>query len=1129
MLRLRLLGPFALLRADSEITDLTLRDNTSRTLLKCLALHSGQAVPREVLVEWLWPGSAPAAGLASLRAAISHLRRSLEPQLRRAAESRLILRRPPGYLFRSSELCTVDLELYKEAASQAEQQAAAGDWPAVLAAAARAEDLVQGDLLACEPFAEWAAQARAEFCNLRAGLLELALLAASRLGCWETVRTTAATALGVDPLREGFYRHLMAAYAALGEPALALSTFDRCRRVLAEELGADPSAATMCVYAGLLTTPGRATAADQIAAATADQVAPPPPAAPRAPSEQTGPICLDPLNLPLVGRRKWLELLPARLRAGGLIVISGDPGVGKTRLAAQLLQTLARDGVQVLKAQCNPLEHGAFQPLAEALGPLWPTAAAAAPLPAGDDDWQPSEETQVFSQCLARLQQIARQRPVVLFLDDLHWADQDTLAFVSHLLRQGKGQPLTVLATLRLAELADAERVRSLLAQARRAGHLTEAPLTALTEADLLALLQPLSAEAAAKTADLARQLYNESGGNPLFAVERLRELLAAGILQPASDGRWRWDDHLSLSDRPLLTPALELLQERVADLSEPALRLLQTAALLGGHAPFRWLCAACRAEPRDLLNELDELLSRRLLMELPRAGVPSYGLGHHLIQEAVVSQLSAARKTEMHRQIGQALAELAESDTGVPPAQVAQHLLLAGEQPAALDWLQRTARAARAAHALREAAAYAERALALATELGLATTEAQCAEDLADVLWNQGARGQRLTELYRRSLAHAPEVGDRCRRRLKLVATYLGVENDLAIALAEQTLELAESANLQEYVGPALQRLAMAHFYAADYEKALQLQHAALTAYNARGDEADAAAGHLIVASIHQQMGNLEASRTMAVAAAARFEAIGHAVGQAQSRMKLAEACCFLSRWPEALQWGEAAVLQAEQVGLSGVAGWARLYVGWAHHRLGNLAGAAAALQAALNEAENLDAHRLRIDAQLFLAAVRADQGDIAAAKSLSAQAMAGAAQLNELMFAVIAAAARAYVLWQAGETAGALQAARHGLELGRGKVRHALVYVLSVLGEIEVDLGLTEAALNTAAQLLVVARKGGLPFEEAIALRIRGRALLAAGQAAAGAAELHAAAERLRDLGAALEVERTEAMLSP
>ena len=280
------------------------------------------------------------------------------------------------------------------------------------------------------------------------------------------------------------------------------------------------------------------------------------PPAPAAPS----------LHLPFVGRgREWLLLSEALARAlagrGEVVLLAGQPGIGKTRLLEELAGLAAARGAQVLAGRCYELErNAAYVPIVEALRGHLPTlasmpppcpaaqlAALAALLPELADVWpdlpphHPLPPDEERTRLLAALAQVIRgcacAQPVVLLLDDLQWADPSTLQTLHYLGRQAGEQALLLVGAYRSTRVDADHPLAALREQLARSGILTEIALPAFAEADVVLLLNLLSGEG--DTAELAEQLYRETRGHPYFLAEVLRTFVQEKLVAVDAQGRW--------------------------------------------------------------------------------------------------------------------------------------------------------------------------------------------------------------------------------------------------------------------------------------------------------------------------------------------------------------------------------------------------------------------------------------------------------------------------------------------------------------------------------------------------------------------------------------------------------------
>jgi DNA-binding CsgD family transcriptional regulator/tetratricopeptide (TPR) repeat protein len=413
----------------------------------------------------------------------------------------------------------------------------------------------------------------------------------------------------------------------------------------------------------------------------------------------------------LVGRSMELAQLEAALAdaaAGrpGLAFVVGESGVGKSRLVSELQDRAAEQDVRVLSGDCVELGEGelAYAPLVSALRSLVrdgdpvldqlpgeSRAELATLLPglsagAGREPLRGrGDQARVFEALLGVLDGLAREQTVLLVIEDLHWADASTRAFLRFLAATMCGEPLLVVATYRPDELHRRHPLRPLLAELERVRAL-RVDLAGLTRDELRDQLAGILG--ADPDPALVERLYARSEGNPLFT----EELLAAGL-----DGRGALP--------PSLAAALALRVERLPADAQEVARVLSAS----GRLEHFMLEGVSELEPRALRDALREAVAAHVVV----ASGDRYALRHALLREALYDDLLPGERTDLHRR----LATVREA--GPPPsaqgaAAIAHHYLAAGDQPAALAAAVRAGRAAMDVQAYREGAALFERALEL-------------------------------------------------------------------------------------------------------------------------------------------------------------------------------------------------------------------------------------------------------------------------------------------------------------------------------------------------------------------------------------------------------------------------------
>src|SRR5690348_4738956 len=486
---------------------------------------------------------------------------------------------------------------------------------------------------------------------------------------------------------------------------------------------------------------------------------------------------------PLVGRQAELAALGTALREaarghGSVVLVTGEPGLGKTRLVQECRRRVAR-GTRWLEGSCasyaSSTPYGLYQQLlanwagvtpdqpaavtgpalervlaAVRAGDLFPLLARMMGLPPGAalGRMGPGElQKQTFAAWRTLISRLAAAGPAVLVLEDLHWADPTSLRLTFDLARLAAGRRLLILATSR----PEAAPVLDGL-DARR---LTLEPLAGAAEEELARSLMGEGTSREVLDAVLA-----SADGNPLFLEERLSSLLETRALV-REQGAWR----LSPSAGPQLPQALErMVRSRVDRLSPAARDAVRPASVLGFEFPLSLLTAVCATgEPLD--SALDELRDKDFLHEVPGRAEPVYRFRHALIQEATYNGLLRAERRLLHGRAAWALEAAAEGRTDEVAAVLGRHFAAAGEPERALRYYEMAGDHATASFANDEAISSFRSALAIAGD-GEAAVDLQA--KLANVLWRTQRRGQ-AREAFQAGLRAIP-AGDTLRQAHLLI-----------------------------------------------------------------------------------------------------------------------------------------------------------------------------------------------------------------------------------------------------------------------------------------------------------------------------------------------------------------------
>jgi len=414
----------------------------------------------------------------------------------------------------------------------------------------------------------------------------------------------------------------------------------------------------------------------------------------------------------LVGRERELATLRAALAAaragrGSLVLLGGEAGIGKTALAEELLVEVGAQGALVLVGRCYDLaETPPYGPWVEALARA-PQDETAPPRPDFDGGGATSQAA-LFAGVRDYLAALAARRPVVLLLDDLHWADPASLDLLRAVARSLDDLPLLVLATYRADEVTRRHPLARLLPTLVREARAARLDLRPLDDAGLGALVAARYALPPPDAARLVAALGARAEGNPFYARELLRALEEAGVLTPAADG-WQLGDLAAVRVPPLLR---QVIDARVDRLGEDARGQLAVAAVIGQAVPLALWATVSDVPEDDLIAVAERAIAAGLLTE-PRGGA-GLRFAHALIREALYEGLGGLRRPGWHRRTAEVLATGPRPD----PEAVAYHFRQARD-PRAAAWLVAAGEAAQRAYAWPTAVARYEAALALLETTG--------------------------------------------------------------------------------------------------------------------------------------------------------------------------------------------------------------------------------------------------------------------------------------------------------------------------------------------------------------------------------------------------------------------------
>ncbi|MBK8902386.1 MAG: AAA family ATPase [Anaerolineaceae bacterium] len=688
LLRLLLLGPPRIER-DDQILEVDTRKATA--LLAYLAL-SGERPSRDWLAAFLWPDTDDRRAKAALRRTLSALKAAV------GAKALFANREVIGL---ETDAAWCDVTAFQQALQQGNL--------------AEAVELYRDDFLAgfslrdSLPFDDWQLQQQE---SLRRELIQaLAQLAQSTTG--QTAVTHARRWCQIDPLREEAHRTLMRLLAENGRSADALLQYRNCVRILDEELGVPPLPETTELYHDIQND--RVTQSGKVTRWQGDKV--------------TGETSVT-LSSPLVGRDAELHQMQQLYQQvgpdGRLLIIEGEPGIGKTRLAETLVDWAAANGAAALTARCYEGETNlAYAPLIQALqagltpeavqhlhmlpdhhlaeaARLLPQLAEGRSLPPHSSLSGPGEQVRFYEGVIQTLLALlAGPVPGILWLDDVHWLDAASLELLLYLLHRWRERPLLTLFCWRAEDLPANSPLNMLAAKLRRENACQFVRPNRFTPAQIEALL---TASGRPFTPDLLQQLHRETEGLPMFVVAYLDALIA--------------------SDEPLTPPASfavpasvrDLLHQRLAQVNETERQILQTAAAIGHSFDLLLVQAASGRSDEETVTALETLTARGLLVEQTSRDRAAYDFSHDKLRVLVYEETGLARRRLLHRRLATTLVADRAPSAAVS-AQIATHYQHAGLEQEAAAYFVLAGDQARALFAHQDALHFYQAALALGAD----------------------------------------------------------------------------------------------------------------------------------------------------------------------------------------------------------------------------------------------------------------------------------------------------------------------------------------------------------------------------------------------------------------------------
>jgi DNA-binding SARP family transcriptional activator len=855
---LTLLGPFDVAGPDGPVR---LGATKERLLLALLAIRANEVVSASQLIDGLWGEDPPATALKTVHGHVSRVRKMLEG----AGLGAALTTRDPGYLLRVDP-DHIDAVRFERHARAGRRALAEADPRGAEQELTRGLSLWSGEALAdCRRDSEVIAAEAVRLDELRMNAIEDLTDAQLALGQHAAIVGDLESLLTRHPLRERLWGALMIALYRSQRQADALRAYQRARDALIETLGVEPSAELRRLEAAML----RADPSLELTVLSPSMAA-----SPSSPASSSARLVGWATSGPaLVGREPELSTLTqlwkrARDGARQVAVIGGEPGIGKTRLAAEIAVLAKVDGARVLYGRCDEDLGVPYQPFVEALREyvetcddaalagglgrysgelvrLVPELSSRLPDAAAPLHSDPAtEQYRLFQAVVEWLLAASDAEPLVIVLDDLHWAAQPTVLLLRHVMRSERAGRFLLLATYRQSELHDAHPLSEMLADANVSAPTSQMERIDLHGLDARAVARFVESASGRDLGDaghrFAQTVHVETAGNPFFVNEIVRSLMESGEFDSTVVGT---DESHDRRPRDIRIPpaARDVVLRRLGRLSDDVQHVLALAAVVGTEFDVDVLEALVDVDVDALITALEDGVAARLIVE---ARPNRFSFAHAITRGALYDRLSESRRLRLHGRVADAMEVTYAGDLSAHSSELAYHYADANPDKA-VRYAIEAAEAALDSLAFEDAVNVGRRGLA-AVERARATGALVPLAEECDLLLALGkaelrsGKGGRRTLL--RAYAAARELGDEHRQAAAVLAINRGffsrigrTDHDL-VAAVEHAIEAQPPGDTPE-LATLLATLASELVWAPDGERRFEISDRALAMARRIGD----------------------------------------------------------------------------------------------------------------------------------------------------------------------------------------------------------------------------------------------------------------------------------------------------
>lgn len=1032
----------------------------TQSLLAYLIIHCNRSHLRDELAALFWGDRDDAHAHHSLTTALWRIRRLLGKEYLLSDSTRV--------QFNPHSAFWLDITEFEKRVKRIPAN------PADLAAAV---DLYRGDLL--EGFYDdWCIEERYYFESLYLDALKRLVDWHEARSNWGEVLVYTQKYLAHDSLMQNMHLARIRAMLALGDRAGARHQWQVCCETRQQELHALPSPEVLREAEDLLG------------------------------AEFTIPLLIEPLpekkpppwnqleRPPFVGRRQEMAVLQALWEQaaqgrGHMIFISGEAGVGKTRLTEEFAALVRWHGGMVARGHCFQSEHILpNQLLGEMLRdlvrqeneillglPAWARNELARLVP----EWNPpkvqptsstgplqaDQQSILFTAMVTLIRQFASQSPLLVVLEDLHWATFTTLAAIHYLVRRTGDVPVLYLATFRPEDVFQNPALSSITAQLTRDGLAQNLALERLTREEIAELVQrTMNAEAG-----YGNRLYDHTQGNAFYTIETLRALAGA----PLPEGRL-----------PVPDTVRDLIQSRLEQLSPTAREWITWAAVAGRAFDLELVRRACGVDENTALEAVDELLRQGFLCEASGMAGSDYEFVHQLVHQATYMGIHHRRRRRLHRLIGEAMEGLIK-DHSSAASTLAYHFDTSGEFEKALQYHDLAAQVTATDFAWQEAEEHLGRMLWLIEQLDPQQGDSEYLHRRGQILIRRAELHSLQARLKERDAdleALNALADNHCDEYLRLQtriqrARYLNLDAryEQAIGIAREGLILAEQLQDNAAHSYLLSQIGFAHYFLGKPKSALCSLDTALRMTPETDSETRRHILH-ILGYVHFHLGNFGCALACQQESLAMHQTIGDYNGMIWAGLDMAATFQKMGRMVEAAEYLNRYLQLAQHIGARSAEVYGRIQLGSWYLCQGNYPAAEETFLQALANQEGLRTEHARVAAEVGIGFAFYHLGYGAKAQDWFEQAVGRARPIQHLRRAVEALIGLGLIACDAGQYPAAHTFLGEAVAIAReSDCRGNLAAGLAALARAERRCGNLALSLAHASEATRIAEEIGWP----------------------------------------------------